>query len=85
MTLNMNPTIPKMCSETVPKKQLIPRQVFCSDVSKFMPLRILEIDEKRDTVDNVYIFKFFVTHPCKPPENPKNIKYDPQIFETAPT
>ena len=34
--------------------------------SELMALRILKLDEKRDTVDEVYMSTFFVMHPSRP-------------------
>ena len=42
------------------------------DVSESMAPQLLKIHEKRDTVDKLYMSRFFVIHPCKPKTSSNN-------------
>ena len=68
----MSPKMSNMRPETLPPKQHSPRHEIYKIVSETMALHFRKIDEKRDTVDKLYISRFFVILRCKPPKTPKS-------------
>ena len=79
MTTKMNPKITKNEARNDAKKTTYSKTRNLKFFSEIMALRFLKIDEFLDTVDKLYISRFFAIGRCKPRKHQKSSqKYTPK-------
>ena len=82
MILKKSPKMTKNKPGTMPKKQPMPRHLIYKICSEKIALDFLKIKEFLDTVDKLYISRFFAIRRCKPRKASKiNTKMHPETHQ----